>query len=188
MNLQTLLNKYKIKADINMLLEMWNESHRKYHNLNHFIDINNMIEKDYKNNKFDEKTMEKLVLANLFHEIIYNPAKDDNESKSAEFLISLCLEKNNTDILDIENIILDTKTHIANTPLSETFNKYDMNIVERDFSNLLEWEEGIKEEYKIYDKETYKNGRIRFLESLLDKYPSNSINLEKLIEHVKFSK
>jgi hypothetical protein len=59
-----------------------------------------------------------------------------------------------------------------------------MNIVERDFDQLLEWESGIREEYKAYG-DMYKMGRLQFLESLLDKYPHNTDNLLKLIDWVK---
>jgi len=81
-------------------------------------------------------------------------------------------------------LILDTKTHQVTTNLSESFNHYDMSIVERDFDQLLEWEMGIKEEYKAYG-DSYKEGRLKFLESLLDKYPNNTGNLLKLIDWVK---
>jgi predicted metal-dependent HD superfamily phosphohydrolase len=183
MNIANVLNNYKIKANINMLLDMWNESHRSYHNLDHYIDINRMIKEDYANNKLTMSEYEKLSIANLFHDIIYDPTRKDNEQKSAEFFISLCLDKKDKDILEIKQIILDTATHNATTPLSEKFNKYDMNIVERDFDSLLIWENGIHEEYKMYGN-LYKTGRLQFLESLLDKYPLNSNNLLKLIEHV----
>jgi hypothetical protein len=60
-----------------------------------------------------------------------------------------------------------------------------MNIVERDFDQLLDWEKGISEEFSVYPKEQYKEGRLKFLESLLDKYPKNTENLLQLIEYVK---
>ena len=148
------------------------------------MDINRMITEDYGNKKIDEKSYEKLVLANLFHDIIYNPIYNDNEKRSADFFLSLCLEKNNKDILDIKQIILDTATHKATTKLSETFNKYDMNIIERDYESLLKWENGIAFEYSIFG-DRYKSGRLAFLESLMDKYTLNSDNLLKLIDYVK---
>ena len=124
-----------------------------------------------------------MILCALFHDCVYDPMRSDNEEKSAEFFINCCQEKNQ-DILDIKQMILDTKTHEATTPLSEKFNKFDMNIVERDFDQLLEWETGIREEYKAYG-DLYKMGRLQFLESLLDKYPHNTENLLKLIDWVK---
>jgi predicted metal-dependent HD superfamily phosphohydrolase len=111
--------------------------------------------------------------------------KSDNEEKSADFFIECCLDKTNSDVLEVKQMILDTKTHEATTNLSESFNHYDMSIVERDFDQLLEWERGISEEYSGYGKEVYKNGRLKFLESLMDNYPNNTENLLKLIEWVK---
>lgn len=183
MNLQELLNKWNIKCDINTVLSMWNESHRHYHSLDHLNDLINQINEGKSN--FSEKEYEKLLIASIFHDIVYDPMKSDNEEKSAEFFMNCCVEKSNPDILDVNQMILDTKTHKANTKLSESFNNYDMNIVERDFDQLLGWEKGIYEEYKGHGKEAYKSGRIKFLESLLDSYVDNTDNLLKLIDWVK---
>ena len=135
--------------------------------------------------KIDENQKEKLLLTALFHDIVYEPTKQDNEERSAEFFVNLCEDKSNKDILEIRDAILDTKTHSSQTPLAETFNKFDMNVIERDFESLLKWEDGIFNEYKSYGNEAYKMGRLSFLESLLDKYPHNTENLLKLIDWVK---
>lgn len=187
MNINELLIKYKIKANANMLLDMWCESHRSYHNLDHYMDIEGMITEDYSNSIIDEKTCEKLRLTNLFHDIVYDPTRDDNELKSAEFFMSLCLEKNNKDILEIYQAILNTASHKGTDMLSEKFNKYDMNIVERDYNSLLKWEEGIHEEYKFVGNDMYKKGRLSFLEKMVNRYPKNGDNLTKLIQYVKIN-
>jgi predicted metal-dependent HD superfamily phosphohydrolase len=182
MELQDLLNKWNIKCDINTILSMWNESHRSYHTLNHLNDLIEQINEG--KSKFSEKEYEKLLITSLFHDCIYDPMKPDNEEKSADFFMECCVDKNNQDLVDIKNMILDTKTHVATTNLSESFNHYDMNIVERDFEQLLDWENGIHEEYKAYG-DLYKDGRLKFLESILDKYPNNTENLLKLVDWVK---
>ena len=87
--------------------------------------------------------------------------------------------------MDVKQMIIDTKTHESTTPLSEKFNELDMNVVERDFDELLKWESGIFFEYSGYGKDAYKSGRLKFLESLLDKYPHNTENLLKLIDWAK---
>jgi len=182
MNLQELLNKWNIKCDVNTLLSMWNESHRHYHNLNH---LNDLIDQINENKAvYSEKEYEKLLITALFHDCVYDPMKQDNEEKSADFFLECCQDKENKDNQDIKQMILDTKTHKANIPLSETFNKFDMSIVERDFNQLLEWENGIHSEFQPYG-DLYKEGRLKFLESLLDKYPNNTENLLKLIDWVK---
>ncbi len=183
MNLQQLLEKWNIKCDIKTILSMWNESHRSYHNLNHLNDLISQINEN--KSKYSEKEYEKLILTALFHDVVYDPTSQTNEEDSANFLIECAVDKKNSDILDVKQMILDTKTHDSTTNLSESFNKYDMNIVERDFDQLLEWEKGISEEYSIYPKEEYKEGRLKFLESLLDKYTHNTENLLKLVEWVK---
>ena len=180
--MQELLDKWNIKLNYNILLSMWNESHRAYHNQNHLLDLIEQINEN--KSKFgSQKDYEKMILCALFHDCVYDPMRNDNEEKSSEFFMNSCQEKNK-DILDIKQMILDTKTHEATTPLSEKFNQLDMNIVERDFDQLLEWENGIREEYKAYG-DKYKLGRLQFLESLLDKYPHNTENLLKLIDYVK---
>lgn len=183
MDLQLLLDKWKIKSDANTLLSMWNESTRSYHNQNHLMSLINDINESYKD-KVSEKEYDKLVLIALFHDIVYDPKQSNNEEKSAEFFINLCQDKSNPDILEIKQSILDTKTHKSTSKLSEKFNKLDMSIVEKGFDELLEWENGIFEEYSFYGKD-YKTGRIKFLESLLDKYTQNSGNILKLIDWVK---
>jgi predicted metal-dependent HD superfamily phosphohydrolase len=124
------------------------------------------------------------MLTALFHDCVYDPMRSDNEEKSADFFMECCSDKSNSDVLEVKQMILDTKTHEATTSLSESFNHYDMSIVERDFDQLLEWENGIHEEFKAYG-EAYKEGRLKFLESILDKYPHNTDNLLKLLEWVK---
>lgn len=180
--MQELLDKWNIKLNYNILLTMWNESHRSYHNQNHLLDLIEQINEN--KSKFEsQKDYEKMILCALFHDCVYDPMRNDNEEKSAEFFMNCCQEKNQ-DCLEIKQMILDTKTHESTTNLSEKFNQLDMNIVERNFEQLLEWENGIHEEYKAYG-EKYKIGRLQFLETLLDKYPHNTENLLKLINWVK---
>jgi len=180
--MQELLNKWGIKVDYSILLNMWNESQRSYHTQNHLIELIDQINENKK--RLSEKQYEKLMLCALFHDIVYDPMRGDNEEKSAQFFINCCVEKNNPDVLDIKQMILDTKTHESNSELSELFNYFDMKVVEGDFEKLLEWESGIYQEFQDYG-DLYKTGRLHFLESLLDKYPHNSENLLKLIDFVK---
>ena len=182
MNLQELLNKWNIKCDVNILLSMWNESHRHYHNLDHLNDLIQQINEN--KSKYSEKQYDKLILTSLFHDCIYEPTQNDNEEKSAKFFENCCIDKTNSDIQEIKQAILDTKNHKSTNQLSESFNRFDMNIVERDFNQLLEWEKGIREEYN-FAGENYKSARVKFLESVLDNYPHNTENLIKLLEFVK---
>jgi len=183
MQLQNILDRWKIKADVNTLFSMWNESQRYYHDINHLTSLTEDIDRLYKG-KVSEKEYEKLILTAVFHDIVYDPTKNDNEEKSAKFFENVCIDKSNPDILEIKQAILDTKDHKSSNNISEKFNKLDMSIVEKEYDDLLQWETGIYNEYK-FAGDKYKEGRLQFLESLLDKYNHNAGNLLKLIDYVK---
>jgi len=76
---QSLLDKYQIKANLNMLFDMWNERHRHFHNIEH---LNDIIDQIYNDSKIEEKQKELLYLTALFHDIVYEPTRDDNEEES----------------------------------------------------------------------------------------------------------
>ena len=83
-------------------------------------------------------------------------------------------------------MILDTKSHEPQTQLSKIFCEMDMSVVKGDFERLLEWEKGISQEFKEYGS-LYKEGRLKFLESLINNYPTNAENIMKLIDWVKIN-
>ncbi len=63
--------------------------------------------------------------------------------KKNQLIFLKMLSEKNENTTEIKNIILNTKYHKSDSFLSECFNNYDMNIVERNFNELLKWEEGI---------------------------------------------
>lgn len=177
-----LLNKYHIKYEIRTLISMWNEPHRYYHTEKHLEDLIGQINKDRDDYSLVE--YEKLLLVVLFHDIFYIPTNSDNEEMSAKFYWYGVTDVNYYEE-EIKQIILDTKDHKPTTKLSEVFIKYDMNIVTSSYDKLLEWECGIYNEFSKIDLCVYKNGRLKFLKSLLVDYKDNENNLNKLIEYVK---
>ena len=54
-----------------------------------------------KKSKYSEKEYEKLIIASLFHDCVYDPMKNDNEEKSAQFFENCCQDKTNLDIQEI---------------------------------------------------------------------------------------
>lgn len=179
-NIRDVLDRWNIHYTWYEISKKWSETHRFYHTLEHLMDLLDQIEKKYPK---ESKERDMLILTALFHDIIYNPARDDNEEKSAKFFLMHCDDKSD-DVEDIYDMIMDTKTHTATTELSKVFNDMDMNIVTRDFDSLLRWEEEIREEYEIYPNEMYKEGRLKFLNSLIKQYPENRENLLTLVDWV----
>jgi len=182
--MQKLIDKWGIKVKYETILGMWNESHRGYHTQTHLLDVIDQINEQQSSLEF--KDYEKLILCGLFHDIVYDPASSTNEEDSAKFMMSCVADKTDKDILEINQMIIDTKSHEGKTPLSDKFNEIDMKIVERDYESLLEWEKGIEIEFlPHYGIDLYKKGRVKFLESIMNNYPNNMENLLKLTEYVK---
>jgi predicted metal-dependent HD superfamily phosphohydrolase len=184
--LQQILDKYGINVHVRQLIAMWDDDTRHYHNTTHLEDLVRLIKEDKAEDAAKNDTeYDQLMLAALFHDIIYRPGRGDNEELSAAFFQKSCSNPNDPVLQEVHQAILDTKSHVSTTPLSAKFNRYDMNIVERGYDELLAWEKGIYEEYKGAGKHAYKLGRLAFLKSLLEQYPHNRENLERLTEYVE---
>lgn len=184
--LQQILDKYGINAHVPQLIALWDDGTRHYHNTTHLEDLVRMIKEDRDEVEAnDDVEYDQLMLAALFHDIVYSPGRKDNEELSAAYFLKSCSSPDDPILQEVYQAILDTRSHMASTPLSAKFNRYDMNIVERDFDELLAWEKGIYEEFKGAGKHAYKLGRLAFLKSLLEQYPHNRENLERLTEYVE---
>lgn len=194
-NIQKILNFFDINDTVENIIEHWNEPQRSYHSLNHLKDLLEMIKKlkipsnpkdfDPQNPRLiNNHLFYLLVLTAIYHDIIYDPKLKDNEEKSAEYFKSKWKVSGGSKN-EIYKAILATKTHKTVNQISEFFNKLDMDILNRDYPELLKWETGIFNEYEFYGNENYKKGRLKFLESEINNYPKNKENLLKLIDYVK---
>jgi pantetheine-phosphate adenylyltransferase len=125
--------------------------HRYYHNMNH---IYNLLEKAEKRGILTDD----LFLAILFHDVIYDPKRNDNEEKSAE--ISYLYAKKQR----IKQAILETKDHISSSTLSKTLCDLDMEELYADFDTFMDNGDNIAKEYQYVDWLTYQKNRIKFLE------------------------
>ena len=155
---------------------MWNAPGRFYHSETHLDDLLRQIDALTQITATDR---DKLVLAAIFHDIIYDPAATDNEERSAQFLLAHCA----TDVADIVQIIRDTASHKPTTPLSRIFNTMDMDILNRPLPELLAWEDGIYLEYAPVVGPAYKQKRLDFLQKYSASHP-NRENLARLMLYV----
>lgn len=185
MELQSILNEFGIKCDVKTLLDKWNESHRFYHDLDHLTDLISQINEDFGNGVISSNERKKLIITALFHDVIYEVGADDNKERSADLFSRFCSEKHDIDVVEIRQMILDTKNHIPSTPLSEKFISYDVKIFQRELNELIDWEKNFRKEYSNLEQNVYKKQRLIFLESAVDKYPENMDNLLDLINWVK---
>ena len=185
MDIRGLLEKYKITIDPNFILERWDEPHRFFHNISFLDNLISSIKEDFGNGSINENEKDKLILTSLFHKLVFDPHRDDNEEKSAEIFYRFCGEKFNVDLVEVKQMILDVKTNIPCTPLSNKFLEYQYSICNENFEHLLEWEKSVREEQYLIEDVDYKRNRIKYLESCIEKYPMNIDNILDLINWIK---
>ena len=184
MDFHQLLTKWHITMSQEEILERWSEPHRAYHGLAHLTDLLTQIKRHV---ELTVREREILTLAAIFHDIIYNPRRSDNEAQSADlFLNSVAMDKDNADIQEIATIIRDTKDHVPSTHLSTIFSHMDMDVVRRPYEELLKWEAGIRHEYKHVPGIAYVVVRARFLGQMIKKYPENAVALRRLRKRLLF--
>ena len=183
-----ILNKFGLDITHVDIKERYDESHRYYHIFKHIeflIErINNLFEKGLIND--EERDI--LILTALFHDIVYNPQKTDNELQSVNLLKSKVFDNMTPELEKVCEIILATSSHKkTGDKLTDIFCDLDMwFLTNGTFVEIAEDEKNIFKEYQFVDYNTYKKERIQFLESTLDNYGKpNEKNLRLLIEYIK---
>lgn len=145
---------HKYNIDINDI-NRYNEPHRFYHNMDHII---NMINQLNNSQKTDE-----ILLAILFHDIIYDPLKKDNEEQSAELFMHYANRNNYKNSPHIKQAILETKNHESTFYLSNLLCSLDLSCLYSDFKTFIEYEHKIFKEYQFVDYSIYLQKRVELL-------------------------
>lgn len=177
--MDALFRRWNITLRPHTIQRMWNAPGRFYHSETHLDDLLRQI--DTHRARISATDRDKLMLAAIFHDIIYDPAATDNEERSAQFLLAHCGAH---DIGEVVQIIRDTATHTPSTPLSRIFNDMDMDIMNRPWPELLAWEDGIYLEYAPSVGSTYKQKRLDFLRAYTTQSHPNRENLMRLMRYV----
>jgi predicted metal-dependent HD superfamily phosphohydrolase len=159
------------KADSRKILEevinKYTEPHRSYHNLSHVYSMLMMAEEYY-------DFIENPVLFELsiwFHDLIYDPSRNDNEEKSAERAIELLSPFLADSFLEnLKQIILSTIKH---APLlkdhdNELFLDLDMAVLASESIIYEQYTSAIQKEFSIFPAELYQAGRKSILEKFLE--------------------
>jgi len=165
------LKRLNINPDV---INHYDEPHRFYHNWEH---IDDLIQRA----KAEGCLTQSLMLAIIFHDIVYNPKEmDKNEAKSMVLFRGLC--SGIPDEMDIANAILDTKNHKPSVvnKISIDLCRLDMAILDSDFKGLIEYENKIFKEFQFADWKDYKRERVKALRQL-----QKNQELENLISYVE---
>ena len=183
-----LIGQYGIDITYDEVIKRYSEPHRYFHTVEHLNDVLKLIVSKRSHLSTDDYVS--MVIAAIFHDIVYDPQRRDNEEKSIEvldFSTSILDESEYYEIKEnAKKIILATKTHDKIHELIYYFNQIDCCILNRSLPELLKWEEQIHKEYEFAGSE-YKERRLKFLKLSIPEHVGNLDNLNKLIEYVEKS-
>jgi len=170
------------------ILNHYNEKHRYYHNIDHILNIFKYLDiHSY------ERWKNIMMVAVWFHDVIYDPTRTDNESKSIAFFIQSSTYKH-MDIHDrilVISMIEATKDHIVDDYSPTVLKDFiDADLFELKDPNLpisrtIEIEMSVFKEYGHVPFNIYKKKRIEKLEKLKD---TLSLEVDDNINFLKFFK
>ena len=186
---------------INLVDREVKKPYRFYHNMDHIMEIISDVKKeypkvfwtDYKGNVLDQdvKDLHDLgVLFAVFHDVIYEPWRTDNEEKSIEYMKENLIRnrENSKHFDDLEKLITYSKytfNHYTEVPVKYwKYLKYDLKVFLGD-EDIYNSEIKIFKEYQFVDFIEFKNGRIQVLEKFKEKLEGLKTNID---ERIKFWK
>lgn len=150
------------------LLWAYRKRGRHYHNPEHLADMF----RHFDQHRERLKNPELVAAAIFFHDVVYNPARRDNERKSAAYAAKTLpiLGFSPEEVRVIFDFILATQKHElpgnAHPDLAWLLD-FDLAILGSDWETYREYTQKIRKEYRIYPDALYMPGRRKVLEHLL---------------------
>ncbi|MDV6331380.1 hypothetical protein [Asticcacaulis sp. 201] len=142
---------------------VYGEPHRHYHTLTHIDAV--IHDLDRLAQAF--VAPDEAALALFFHDVVYDPARSDNEDRSAEYLRDTLPELDTT---HAQSMIRATRHHRGDAdPDTNLLLDIDMAILAADWPDYLAYARGVYREYlPVYGHDAYAAGRVAlFLEPTL---------------------
>ena len=147
------------------LLSRYGEPYRVYHNLSHIVAMLDELEMVNENNPA-------IALAIWFHDVVYDPKDKDNEEQSAELAKKEIQKIGLPSLLgeQVNNLVMATK-HTA-VPVDHTAQilvDIDLIVLGKSEKEFDVYEAGIRKEYEWVPQPDFCAGRLKILQSFLDR-------------------
>lgn len=146
----------------------YNQPQRCYHNLVHLRHLFRILDA-YKVQLAD---WEAVQFAVFYHDIVYDVTRNDNEEQSAAWAeqVMQSLQMEPYRIERCKSHILATSGHsISHDPDTNFFVDADLSILGSDWQTYETYARQIRQEFKVYSDDVYKNGRKAVLEKFLQR-------------------
>lgn len=149
-----------IEKYISIVKPHYDEPHRVFHNWDHIEYGLNIFK------QLDTGTTEQ-VIAWLFHDIVYEPTRKDNEVLSAELAKKYIQENDDQEIIsinDVSIIIHDTISHVPSNPLSALVLDIDMSsLADKQYAEFERQRLLAAKEYASFGKDLVLAGTKAFI-------------------------
>jgi pantetheine-phosphate adenylyltransferase len=165
-DLESLLNTYKITISLDDIKKMYNHHSNFYHNFHHIEELLSIVTIDN----------DALILAILFHDIKFDSRSNQHEKDSADFFMTVC-HADTAFKKTVEKLIMATENmRITGDDLENEIIRVDRLILhKKDINSLLNWERSIFSENQHLSVSEYKTGRIAFLNQAFEETGNHTL-------------
>ena len=165
------------------ILQRYSEPHRYFHTFDHVLNILSQIDDYYiKNPSFESVCMKvQMQHAAVFHDIVYDPKRNDNEEQSVKLMREIQDYYNYGK--EVETIILNTREQFPNHNASQVFNYFDRKALFGTFPELFDYGNKIWKEYSFHSYQDFIKGHINVIDSFA--LAGNKTNLDIYKEYIR---
>lgn len=156
------------QSTLEVLVQAYAEPHRHYHTLTHIAELLQLLDEHG-----DAADRDALTLTVLFHDVIYDPARRDNEAASAKLAVEMLapLGLSGECIATVERYILATQHNVSPSSDDDTalhlLLDLDLSVLASPPARYRAYAQAIRLEYLNVPEDLYCHGRRRVLEGFL---------------------
>jgi predicted metal-dependent HD superfamily phosphohydrolase len=158
------------------LLARHREPHRRYHSVRHVAFVIDAVDELLAASDVAAGDRAVVRLAALFHDVVYDPRRSDNEARSAELAAAAARRLGWADgeVRRVEELVLATAAHDAGgatvgDPGRQALLDADLSILGAEPPVYDAYVTGVRQEYAHVDDAGWRAGRAAVLRSFLDR-------------------
>ncbi|GLW62325.1 hypothetical protein Arub01_05690 [Actinomadura rubrobrunea] len=150
------------------LVARYSEEHRRYHDREHLVAVLDMVDELAR----FAADPDLVRLAAWFHDAVYDPARADNEKRSARLARCMLADTDLTPdaVEEVARLVELTESHAPDEDdrNGRVLCDADLAVLGSDPERYAAYAAAVREEYSFVPDEVFKAGRARILRSLLD--------------------
>ena len=151
---------------------LYNSSGRFYHNLDHAINVANDAWIIGRHIGLAEPALKRIAAAGIYHDVIYVPGQENNESRSASFAQAslITMGRSGDFYMNVTHSIMATKKHFGLTAEERCVIDADLRILASESSfDYIEYTGKVRCEFIHASARQWVLGRMEWIDSMLER-------------------